>query len=189
MEKLAPTHDWWDHIYDCAKERGEAMGFEIHDINFTGFWSQGDGACWVGRVDILKWLELNKPEDVNAHIVTALIEDGWIERYVSISARDNHYSHSNTMSIAGIDSHEAYNDEVLEKPSFFQGASVMQMYDALYEGYFADLKQEILDSAKHYADDIYYQLRDAYEHLSSEEVIAELCDANEYLFMEDGELI
>ena len=71
----------------------------------------------------------------------------------------------------------------------FAGASANNLLDALPEDYTDTLADEMLQSARDYADEIYKQLRDEYEHMCSEEYIAELCDANEYLFNEKGELL
>jgi hypothetical protein len=65
-EQLTPTAqekvlEWWGNVswddnywsecvIDCAKEDGYALGFVIDNIYWSGFWSQGDGARWGGRL-------------------------------------------------------------------------------------------------------------------------------------------
>ena len=71
----------------------------------------------------------------------------------------------------------------------FEGANVSNLFDALPEDYADTVADEALESARSYADEIYERLRDEYEHMCSEEYIAELCDANEYLFTEKGKLL
>ena len=44
-----PDYEWWDCIYDDAKTIAALMGIEIKDIYFSGFSSQGDGACFTGN--------------------------------------------------------------------------------------------------------------------------------------------
>ena len=44
----ALDYDWWDTTFDMAKTAGALLGITVDDINFTGFWSQGDGACFTG---------------------------------------------------------------------------------------------------------------------------------------------
>ncbi len=84
----------------------------------------------------------------------------------------------------------AYEDEddVLTE-GMFTGANVRNLMEAMPDAYADDIADEVIDDAKSFADDIYRMLRDEYEYLCSEEVIAELCDANEYLFNEKGELL
>ena len=193
ITRLAPDHEWWDYIYEQAKEEGKALGFEIDTINFSGFYSQGDGACWVGIVRLKQWLELNKPHDTNAHIVLALIDNGWVEESVGIATHHSRYSHSNTMTVGHIEYSEPileYQDsDTLSKEGLFEGAKVAGLYEAMGYGYFDVIREEILSSARDYADKIYVHLRDEYEWLCSEEYITELCDANEYLFDASGRFI
>jgi hypothetical protein len=71
----------------------------------------------------------------------------------------------------------------------FAGANVRTLMESLPDSYADDIADEVLQSARDYADEIYKQLRDEYERMCSEEYIAELCDANEYLFNKKGELL
>ena len=44
------TYDgWWDGVYDEWCEKLKALGFSDIEINFTGFWSQGDGASFTAK--------------------------------------------------------------------------------------------------------------------------------------------
>ena len=79
-------------------------------------------------------------------------------------------------------------DDTLAK-GMFAGANVRTLMEALPDSYVNDIADEALESARSYADEIYKRLRDEYEHMCSEEYIAELCDANEYLFTEKGKLL
>lgn len=42
-------YEWWNYVYDDAKNMGALMGIEIENIQFSGFWCQGDGASFTGR--------------------------------------------------------------------------------------------------------------------------------------------
>ena len=43
--------NWWsESVIDHAKHVGALIGFEVDEIYWRGFWSQGDGACWAGSV-------------------------------------------------------------------------------------------------------------------------------------------
>ena len=141
---------------------------------------------------MVAWLDKHKPEDAQAHVVIALIENDWAEKKLKISFSSSHYTHSNTMvrnnwywqNLAT----DAGNDFQIEV-GMFTGADVNNLLDALPEDYADTIANEVLQSARDYADDIYKQLRDEYERMCSEEYIAELCDANEYLFNKKGELL
>jgi len=141
---------------------------------------------------MVAWLDKHKPEDAQAHVVIALIENDWAERKIKISFSSNHYVHSNTMVRNNLYwqnlATDAGNDDHIEV-GMFKGASVSNLFDALPEDYADTIADEVLQSARNYADEIYKQLRDEYERMCSEEYIAELCDANEYLFNKKGELL
>ena len=191
ITRLAPDDGWWDCVFDGAKEDGEKLCFGIEDISFTGFWSQGDGACWSGYVDVVPWLEKHKATDPQAHIVIALIEENWLEQKLPITYGGRH-AHSRTMRCGSIHHVFPTKDNVLDK-GMFQGASVLHLFDTLGipldNYYLGDLEMEMFVDARNFADEIYKRLRDEYEYLCSEEVIAELCDANEYLFTADGRFV
>ena len=51
--------DWYSPILEGFKEDMDAIGVETNDVSFTGFYSQGDGASFTGKVsDIDKFFEL-----------------------------------------------------------------------------------------------------------------------------------
>ena len=136
---------------------------------------------------MVAWLDKHKPEDAQAHVVIALIENDWAEKKLKISFSSSHYTHSNTM-VRNNWYWQTDTDTHLEV-GMFKGASVSNLFDALPEDYADTIADEVLQSARNYADEIYKQLRDEYERMCSEEYIAELCDANEYLFNKKGELL
>ena len=61
-------YDWWDHVYSEAKTVAELFGMKVGEhaeahgnrhgtrmvyvphIHFSGFYTQGDGACWNGQI-------------------------------------------------------------------------------------------------------------------------------------------
>ena len=55
---------WWDDVYEVFKEDMSAIGVHVETIYFSGFWSQGDGACFEGHVaDWTKFLNaLGRPD-------------------------------------------------------------------------------------------------------------------------------
>lgn len=137
---------------------------------------------------MIKWLEVNKPQDAHAHILSALMENNWVDRYISISAHNYRYAHSNTMSRSDASISCEDEDDFLTR-GMFAGANVRNLMQSLHDEYLNDISDEILDDARSYADDIYHKLRREFDYLCSEEHVAELCDMNEYLFDENGKLI
>lgn len=59
----ALDYEWWDGVYDTAKTAGACLGIDVDKIYFSGFWSQGDGACFTGRYSYRKgWRKALKAE-------------------------------------------------------------------------------------------------------------------------------
>lgn len=157
-----PDYDWWEPVYEDAKAFAEFLGIEIERINFSGFWSQGDGACFTGtfRPEDVKTVEEfleNYPEEKTVLGLYERIckvkcpEDCRVN--ISVSGR---YSHSHTMSIS-------FTEEMEREE-----------------------ERELLSCVRGFADWIYKTLETDYEYLVSTENVEEQLNGNEYLFLENG---
>lgn len=178
-----PYDEWWYSIYETAREDGEKMGFNIEDINFSGFWSQGDGACWNGtiRLDTFmdKCVDLTEPR---WHILRAIFEEGFMDTIVQVETRGR-YCHSVTMSIGTWYSLNCMDEDTELEEGVYAGASVVEMYNEIGGD---DLMNELVETAekaaRDFADQIYKNLEDEYEYLTSYEVFIEECEANDVEF-------
>lgn len=202
LTEWVTDHEWWDGVYDIAKEDGQAKGFDIEDIRFRGFWSQGDGAHWTGRVDMPAFIEANLDENSAYYasdvvLQTIWAEGGWIDRFVTIHNTSYRYCHSGGMRLgeyAGADlilEEDDDNDHnVLKKEGPLQGASIYQLVQSMPYDMYVRINEwcdEALEQAKSFADDIYKKLSDGYDDITSEESLTEFAGANGYLFDERGE--
>lgn len=192
-------YEWWQHTYQCAIEDGKEKGFDIEDIRFSGFWSQGDGASWTGRVDLKQFLEHHLKEDNPDHhryfVLQALLDEGWVEKYVTIERIGFHYVHSEMMreggvSLSALDELDEDSEERLQYDGPLQRANVYQLHvgidtDALVD----DLLEWIIEEAKDFANEIYKDLETEHDHLTSEESLIEGAYANGWRFDEDGRLV
>jgi hypothetical protein len=190
-----PPDDWYEEIYARAKEEGPARGFNINEIQYCGFHSQGDGASWTGYVDLVDFIEYhNKPEakDYTQYTVLAeLIRDGWCEEKVNVNRHAFYYSHSGTMVTEGIDDRISYaeDDSVMDR-GILEGANVKELAQSIDTDYlFNQLDEWMLDKAQAYANDIYKQLKEEYEAYTEEEYFKDLCDINGWRFDQRGILI
>ena len=198
LTEWATDHNWWDCIETDAKEDGAEKGFEIDDIRFSGFYSQGDGCHWTGRIDVRTFLEVNLDERSAWYgediILLELWKEGWVDRYVQVHNRSYRYYHSGGMSMSdypdnALDSLDEDDDAVL-KHGVMQGANVYQLSRSFdYEQRINEWCDEALKQARAFADDVYKKLRDEYEYLTGDESLTEFAGANEYLFNEKGEML
>jgi hypothetical protein len=188
--------DWYDDTYERFKEEGYALGFVIDKMNFTGFYSQGDGACWEGQIDVATWLKTHTEDSIARDAWCALIAEDFCDKHFSIHFRGR-YSHSNTMTCVGWDWVSEMEDEpasYLKQSSIFKGMRYSDLYNLIRTSDFPytdpnDIEQAGFESAKEYADELYKRLREEYEYLTSEESLIESCDANDWQFNEEGEMV
>jgi hypothetical protein len=192
-------YEWWEGAYDLAKEDGKEKGFDIDDIRFSGFWSQGDGASWTGTVHLKHFLEHHLKEDNPDHhryfVLQALLDEGWVEKYVTIERRGFHYVHADMMreggvSLSALEGLDEDSEERLQHDGPLQRANVYQLHvgidtDALVD----DLLEWVIEEAREFADKIYKDLEQEYEDLTSEESLLSAAYANGWRFDEDGRLV
>ena len=185
--------DWDEYVYDRFKEEGRDKGFSIDEIQFSGFYSQGDGASWTGRVNLMMFIEHfikpEHPEFSKYAVLLELMRNGWVDEVMCISRRSFHYNHSGTMSsdsIRSVADLGQNNGATLEK-GILAGATVFELDQAIdSENLILRLEELVLDEAKDYADEIYKALREEYEGYTSEEAFKELIYINGWRFNEKG---
>ena len=168
--RTATTEDfeWWRDDYDYWKEKLAKLGYEVEDIWFSGFWSQGDGACFEGSLNVLEWLEATDGEKQDASTRSLRY---WLKRldpaaaYVNIGHRGN-YCHKFTMYV------EVEWAEWPEPPK--AGEQLLALEPA------------ILDHARDMAQKIYDGLQETCEGMMKDDYIADHLQINEYLFWKNG---
>jgi hypothetical protein len=187
--------DWYDYIYEDAKEEGASKGFQIEDIAFSGFWSQGDGAMWIGDVELPEFITHFLPESIGRECWLWLMQDGWLEDRINVYRTSHHYSHSNCMGVTSITTVGNDEEDVLRAECILKGAPIDTLYNLIVADTacpikgIEDLEEFVLEKAREYADMIYHRLRDGYEYECSEGQISECYDANNILFNEEGKVI
>jgi hypothetical protein len=114
----ASAHDeFWDATYEDADAIAGLMGIEIDRakngpgyvgpapaIQFSGFWSQGDGASFTGKwrstPDAVAKVKDYAPKDEKLHAIAQELQDAGPNLLATITRdRGGNYSHENTVSI------------------------------------------------------------------------------------------
>ena len=171
--------DWWDSVYEQFVEKLSEMGIEVEtrprklrngktiyepEIFFTGFYSQGDGACFNGHVS--DWTKL----------LTAMGEEKFIKEATNsfndwffICRTTGRYCHSNTMQFDGEVQLEPNpfdeDDQLLQYEAWVIGKPTESDADALYER----LKEKFVELA----DQLYADLEAEHDYLTSDEQVIE----------------
>jgi hypothetical protein len=161
--------EWWDATYEGFKDDLKEKGFNDVEIFFTGFWSQGDGACFDCKsFDYPKLIEALKDRipDKRYHQYKRFIPK--LDIGISIETLGHHYCHSRTRKL----SIEYYH------------AGKHHRINALVENFQDDLENLRLD----WCNKIYHDLEKEYEYLTSDEAIKESIEYNDLEFFETGKV-
>jgi len=200
-------YEWYDGVYEMVIEDGKEKGFYINEIFFSGFHSQGDGASWIGQVDVGAWLKANAPDSIGVSALVALVNKDYIEKHVGVSRSSSNYCHENTMDVGEVQFDGRFYDgneldeveletETIEGQGIFDGMSLANVRDIVNTddtnpyrlSNIAKLDEDIEESCKDYARNIYHKLREEYEYLCSEEMMLDHFNCNDYQFTEEGKL-
>lgn len=158
-------HHWHDFIYDNWKKKLSSYGFIAPIIHFSGFYSQGDGACFDAAIDLETVL---KQEDIPAEYKKLILAKDYID--FGIESNSSYYSHEHTRFIDWCLSD--WNVDVRTQSNI-----ILQSFCDWLESKRIDFCQRI-----------YKDLQEEYEHLTSDEAIKETIVANNYTFEINGSM-
>jgi len=163
------NYDWYDSVYEDAKAIGAILGFTIDQISFSGFYSQGDGASFVGSYYYApgwrKRLKAYAPLDEDIRAIGETLQAIQKRNRYGLQAsigRNERY----------LNSHEGTMRATVETSD---GRPAHPAEDAA-----------ILECARDFARWIYKQLEAEHEYLTGEESVSENLRRNEYEFTADG---
>jgi hypothetical protein len=188
---------WSESVIDDAATIAGFLGLDINQtayktmggetkyrptVYFSGFWSQGDGACVEGawrasdvKVDKLKEYA---PQDKELHrIVDGLAEIAreYPDGYFKVRHR-GHYSHSGCTHFDIELPCEAFDEAEYDSPE----------HKRLDEKISKD-EEALIEIARDFMNWTYRQLEKEWDYQNSDEQVEESIRANEYEFLETGE--
>lgn len=177
-------YDWFESVYDDFERICAIIGVHLdtRDVRlygggtrqkpaiwFSGFWSQGDGACFEGRYSHAKGasgqIRDYAPEDGDLHRIADALEAIQRRNFYQLHATVTHrgrYCHEYSMSIS------------VERDS--PSEQVMT----------ADAEDAVAEALRGLARWLYRQLEREYEYLTSDDAVDEAIIANDYTFTETG---
>jgi hypothetical protein len=183
--------DWWEYTYEGCKEGCSALGIEVEQMSFSGFWSQGDGACFTGHVcDWDAFLKHVGETDGRLAVIAAGRHNfnGWEFKLVSCDSR---YSHANTItSNCEFSSTNSFDPEAdpLRHASY---ALLLDSLECDNNKGLDDLETTFLEACRALMHKLYKDLEAEHDHLTSdEEVVTFLLEHDEDVLTdpdEDGE--
>lgn len=161
--------EWFEFVFEDVKEIGKLIGIDIKDIYFSGFASQGDGACFKGdyeyKKESVKNIKAYAPLDTELHEIVQNLYLEQKKHFYQLSAtieHSGHYSHS--------------------------GCTIINVYKIeLADGCDGSVLNETIEQLlREFMQWIYTRLESEYDYLTSEEAIRESIEANGMEFEIDG---
>jgi hypothetical protein len=177
----ALDYDWWDAVYEDAKEVAKRLGIEFlrkkhrgsngPGIYFSGFYSQGDGACFESTFKyshgMVRAIKEYAPQDAELHRIATQMARLQRRNFYGLygtTEHSGHYYHSGCMRVW------------------------VRNHQATYEDVNARTEEDFTQLLRDFADWIYERLEAEYDYLMSDESVDDTIRANEYTFTESGRL-
>ena len=166
----------WEFVFEYAVQAADILGINIDHrrgsrepaIYFSGFWSQGDGACFEGSYRYAKGatkkIREYAPQDTELHRIADELQSIQRRNFYKLCARMTHsgrYSHSGCMDVS------------------------VWHYDDQHRD-IGDAEDDIAQLMRDFADWIYDKLENEYEYQCSDSVVEESIIAKDYEFYDDG---
>ena len=161
--------DWYEFIYENFIDEVAERGYFIKpdNIQFTGFWSQGDGASFTGYVHIEDWIRYHKAGNEFRKVLNSL-RRGYGPEDAYLIRASGRYSHESSV-YTSINMYDVENEDV--------------------EDQLDKIAEIIEEERKDLSIELYKRLRQEYEYLTSHEAIAESLRINDYDFDEYGDIV
>jgi len=168
-------YEWWDCTFEDVKEIGKILGIQVDRIYFSGFSSQGDGACFEGSYEYakgsVKKIKEYAPKDAELHKIALGLQQIQRLHFYQLGAtvkQKGHYMHAYCTDIYVCDEWES---------------SMIN-----YSKSFVETEERVSELLRDFMHWIYKRLETEYDWLQSEEQVIEGIKANELEFTEDGEI-
>jgi hypothetical protein len=171
-------YDWWDQAYEDIHMIAETFGLDFDTghgrsdirIYFSGFSSQGDGACFEGyysyKKSALKKIKENYPKEIELHRIVKELQELQKKTFYSITAKmkhgGGHYNHSRCMDVD------------------------VNMDERIGPDLFRSTEEGVTQCMRDFADWIYKKLEKESDWLQSDEAVDETLKENDDDYEEDG---
>lgn len=152
--------DWSEFVQDEFQNRMDDIGINVDQIHYSGFWSQGDGACFSGSVrdweKYLAHLGYDDPillAEAKSHWVLSWKQSGFYCHHKSVVYHDEIYIGDNPY------------DEEEDTLRYDAWDAVIQQYDLL------KLTEQMKEDIQEHAQELYRDLETEYNNRTSDEAV------------------
>lgn len=177
-------YEWYEFVFEDFSRICECLGVRLKTspvrlmgggtrdepkIHFTGFWSQGDGACFQAyysyRKSAPRAIRDHAPVDIALHAIAdslqAIQRHNFYQLRADVSHR-GHYYHEYCMAMS------------------------VKRESRTYQDMTADAEETVIEALRDLARWLYRQLESEYNALNSDETVDETIAANAYTFTATG---
>ena len=169
---------WYDSVYEDFETIARILGITLDQSNkddpaiyFRGFSSQGDGACFEGRIayaqGVKRKIRQHAPKDEKLHELAdrmhALQRPNFFQLTATVHHNDANYYHKYTMDV-----------EVERDNEWYQEPT-------------GNANETMKEIVRDLAQWLYDQLESDYEGQTADEAVDETIEINDWRFTEDGE--
>ena len=175
-KEYSADYDWAEWVKEDYISQMRVEGINVDNFQWDIGYSQGDGAAFNGHVVVYEWMQAN-PQYAEQYpaLYLACKQDG---SYVTLRTGRGMFMHANlNESWWGTDPCGIFSG--LDKDTWVE--LVDDQAGSL------DVEAEIKSTCERFMSEMYYKLRDEYEHVTSEESFIESCECNEVTFEIEGE--
>lgn len=170
--------EWWDSVHEDFTVEMDAKGVRVHNIYFSGFWSQGDGACFEGRISdwgkALAAMGYNNPNPLFVEYVSTHVQAVWYHR--------GSYYHENSIHFDMDIPTPQPEDCPYSDDDFITAAwlAMVKQYDL------DRLEINVEKFIRGECEELYSWLGKEYDYLTSDEAVWEFIVANDLCKQERG---
>ena len=161
----ALDYEWYDGVEDDFKEIGKLLGINVTKVYFSGFWSQGDGACFEGSYyyekGSVKKLTEYAPQDKELHRIAKELQQAQKPNFYGVYGTIKHRGHYYHKMCTEIDLYRDDRETIIGE-------------------------DDIIELLRNLMGWLYRTLEREYEYLNSDEQVDETIRINEYEFTEEG---
>jgi len=170
---------WYESVYEQFKEDMKAVGIMVWRIYFSGFSSQGDGACFQGQLENTRKYLDHHHKDQYPMIRKLLEHEGCV--YARCQHQGPYYYQFGAEFWVDADTLPG----IVEQPTEFH-TTIVEQWQKQLDDEVNDFEKDMTEQWRTYMQDLYFKLEAEYDYLVSDEAVWETIEANELDQMEEA---
>ena len=161
-------YEWWEGVYTNFKEDMANIGISVNQMFFSGFWGQGDGACFEGCIS--NWTKFLPTLTGYSCFLHKDIYDTLI---FGVKHRGYYYHSNSTAYSSDFDYVNPYEENTIR---WYAMEALIKECNEKLDDFWGACEEAFKD----HMDDLYKQLEKEHDYLTSDEyILKRLIDTDE----------